>query len=68
MSDLDLNDIELKEHDPYHDYIEEKARDAEFESVSLQEEEYKDKKHLDDEYIYHIMWSLYFLTNGHEWL
>ena len=55
MSDLELNDIELKERDPYHDYIEEKARDAEFESVSLQEEVYKDPKTLKDDLIYHIM-------------
>lgn len=68
MSDLELNDIELKEHDPYHDYIEEKARDAEFESVSLQEEVYQDPKISKDELIYHIMWPLYFLSNGHEWL
>ena len=68
MSDLELNDIELKEHDPYHDYIEEKARDAEFESVSLQEEAYQDPKILEEELIYHIMWPLYFLSNGHEWL
>ena len=68
MSDLELNDIELKEHDPYHDYIEEKARDAEFESVSLQEEVYQDPKISKEELIYHIMWPLYFLSNGHEWL
>lgn len=68
MSDLELNDIELKEHDPYHDYIEEKAKDAEFESVSLQEEVYQDPKISKDELIYHIMWPLYFLSNGHEWL
>ena len=68
MSDLDLNDIELKEHDPYHDYIEEKARDAEFESVSLQEEAYQDPKIAKDDLIYHVMWPLYFLSNWHEWL
>ena len=69
MSDLELNDIELKEHDPYHDYIEEKARDAEFESVSLQEEYYKSQKDFinKDDYIYHVMWPLYFLSNWHEW-
>jgi hypothetical protein len=55
MSDLDLKDIELKEHDPYHDYIEEKARDAEFESVSLQEEVYQDPKISKEDLIYHIM-------------
>ena len=65
MSDLDLKDIELKEHDPYHDYIEEKARDAEFESVSL-EKDLTDED-LKDEYIYHLMWRLYYLSNGHEW-
>jgi hypothetical protein len=59
MSDLDLKDIELKEHDPYHDYMEQKARDAEFESVSLMEEEFEEKKNDTsfelDELIYHIM-------------
>ena len=57
MSDLDLKDIELKEHDPYHDYIEEKCRDAEFESVSLMEEvaEENAKSQERDERIYHIM-------------
>jgi len=55
MSDLELNDLELKEHDPYHDYIEEKARDAEFESVSLQEEAYQDPKIAKDDLIYHVM-------------
>lgn len=68
MSDLDLKDIELKEHDPYHDYMEQKARDAEFESVSLQEEAYQDPKISKEDLIYHIMWPLYFLSNGHEWL
>ena len=67
MSDLELNDIELKERDPYHDYIEEKARDAEFESVSLQEKAYQDPKILKEDLIYHVMWPLYFLSNGHEW-
>ena len=68
MSDLDLKDIELKEHDPYHDYMEQKARDAEFESVSLQEEAYQDPEISKEDLIYHIMWPLYFLSNGHEWL
>ena len=71
MSDLDLNDIELKEHDPYHDYMEEKARDAEFVSVSLQEEEFEERKNdtsfeLDD-LIYHIMGPTFYLSNWHEW-
>lgn len=65
MSDLDLKDIELKERDPYHDYIEEKARDAEFESISL-EKDLTDED-LKDEYIYHLMWRLYYLSNWHEW-
>lgn len=68
MKTIKIKDIELKEYDPYYDYMEEKARDAEFESVSLQEEVYKDPKTLKDDLIYHIMWPLYFLSNGHEWL
>ena len=71
MSDLDLKDIELKEHDPYHDYMEQKARDAEFESVSLMDEVAEERKNDTsfelDELIYHIMWPVYFLSNGHEW-
>lgn len=72
MSDLDLNDIELKEHDPYHDYMEEKARDAEFESVSLMEEVSKETAKEDskidmDEWIYHIMGPTFYLSNWHEW-
>jgi hypothetical protein len=36
------------------------------------EEEFEEKKNdtsfeLDD-LIYHVMWPLYFLSNGHEWL
>jgi hypothetical protein len=62
MSDIELNDIELKELDPYHDYIEQKARDAEFESVSLEQNAIKQRE-LDDDYIYHIMGPIYFLTN-----
>lgn len=71
MSDLDLNDIELKEHDPYHDYMEEKARDAEFESVSLMEEVAEEKKNDNsselDDWIYHIMGPTFYLSNWHEW-
>lgn len=67
MSDLDLKDIELKEHDPYHDYMEQKARDAEFESVSLQEKVYQDPKISKEDLIYHLMWPIYFLSNGYEW-
>jgi hypothetical protein len=64
MSDLDLKDIELKEHDPYHDYMEEKCRDAEFESVSLLDEAAKEEPKIDiDERIYHIMGSTFYLSN-----
>lgn len=70
MSDLDLKDLELKEHDPYHDYIEDKIRDAEFESLNLLEEELEAKKDFlfNDDYIYHIMWPTFYLSNGNEWL
>lgn len=68
MSDLDLNDIELKEHDPYHDYMEEKNRDAELESVSQENDLYSSKEISKDEYIYHTMGRLYYLSNGNEWL
>ena len=66
MSDLEIKDLELIEKDPYHDYIEELARDAEFESVSLEQKAMREREK-DDEYIYHIMGPIYFLSNGHEW-
>ena len=66
MSDLEINDLELIEKDPYHDYIEELARDAEFESVSLEQEAIREREK-DDDYIYHVMWPIYFLSNWNEW-
>lgn len=66
MSDLEIKDLELIEKDPYYDYIEQQARDAEFESVSQEQEALREREK-DDDYIYHIMWPLYFLSNWHEW-
>lgn len=52
-----MTDLELKEDQPYYEYLEEINREAEKESAS--------QRILDDEYIYHIMWPAYFLSNGH---
>ena len=52
-----MSDLELMEEDLYHTYMEEHEEEAE-ESASLQ-------KIKDDEYIYHIMWPEYFLSNWH---
>ena len=52
-----MTDLELKEDQPYYEYMEEINREAEEKSAS--------QRIHDDEYVYHIMWPAYFLSNGH---
>ena len=59
MEKYDLNDIELREEDQYHDYMEEIYEE--------QEREFQQDFFLSDDYIYHTMWPLYFLTNWQCW-
>lgn len=59
MDDLERQDWELTPDDEYqyHKYVEAETAEAEQKAI-------KDRIK-DDEYIYHIMWAEYFLSNWH---
>ena len=60
-----MKDLELIKEDLYHSYLEDWEDPYEYESLKEFHlaDEYEQRL-IDEERIYHIMWSEYFLSNG----